>query len=189
MLLLVLSLHLVLHGMRTGEVCALTWNDIDLVNGIIEVKHNVYDKKKDDKGRWYLGTTKTETGNRKVYIAQTLLKALKNYKKKQLYYKELIGSDYHYYHLENVTNDYGKTVEYRIVENENNILNINSLNFVFTKYDGSYIGTDLTKYPFKIIHKELKIKNCRFYDLRGSYATKSLWERCKLKRSCRFIGT
>ena len=116
--------------MRTGEVCALTWNDIDLVNGIIEVKHNVYDKKKDDKGRWYLGTTKTETGNRKVYIAQTLLKALKNYKKKQLYYKELIGSDYHYYHLENVTNDYGKTVEYRIVENENNILNINSLNFV-----------------------------------------------------------
>ena len=57
--------------MRTGEVCALTWNDIDLVNGIIEVKHNVYDKKKDDKGRWYLGTTKTETGNRKVYIAQT----------------------------------------------------------------------------------------------------------------------
>ena len=33
-------------GMRTGEVCALTWNDIDLKNGIIHIKHNVYDKKK-----------------------------------------------------------------------------------------------------------------------------------------------
>lgn len=28
--------------------------------------------------------------------------------------------------------------------------------------------------PFKIIHNELGIKKCRFYDLRGSYATKIL---------------
>ena len=45
---------------------------------------------------------------------------------------------------------------------------------VFTKEDGKYNGTDITKYPFEIIHKELGIKNCRFYDLRGSYATKVL---------------
>ena len=36
-------------GMRTGEVCALSWNDIDLKEGIIYVKHNVYDKPKDEK--------------------------------------------------------------------------------------------------------------------------------------------
>ena len=34
--------------------------------------------------------------------------------------------------------------------------------------------TDIVKYPYKVIHTELGIKNCRFYDLRGSYATKSL---------------
>lgn len=45
---------------------------------------------------------------------------------------------------------------------------------VFTKYDGVYTGTDFIKYPFEIIHKELGVEQCRFYDLRGSYATKIL---------------
>lgn len=35
-------------GMRTGEVFALTWEDIDLENGTISIKHNVYDKPKDE---------------------------------------------------------------------------------------------------------------------------------------------
>ena len=86
MLLLVHFLHRVIHGLRTGEVCALTWNDIDLIDGIIKVNHNVYDKKKDEKGRWYLGSTKTVTGTREIYIGKTLLTALRNYKKKQDYY-------------------------------------------------------------------------------------------------------
>ena len=45
---------------------------------------------------------------------------------------------------------------------------------IFTKENGAYIGTDITRYPYKIIHNELGIKKCRFYDLRGSYATKIL---------------
>lgn len=161
-------------GMRTGETCALTWNDIDLVNGIINVKHNVYDKKKDTKGRWFLGSTKTVNGTRQVHISSTLLRALKNYKKKQSYLKGTYGCDYHYYHLEDVQNKYGKVIEHRIVENENKMLTINTLNFVFTRENGVYSGTDIIKYPYDIIHNELGITKCRFYDLRGSYATKSL---------------
>ena len=53
-------------------------------------------------------------------------------------------------------------------------MSVNNINLVFTRNNGQYIGTDLTKYPFKVIHNELKIKKCRFYDLRGSYATKIL---------------
>ncbi len=45
---------------------------------------------------------------------------------------------------------------------------------IFTKENGAYIGTDIIRYPYKIIHNELGIKKCRFYDLRGSYATKIL---------------
>mgnify|MGYP004465923115 CR=1 FL=1 len=52
-------------GMRTGEVFALTWDDIDLENGIISIKHNVYDKPKDEKGRWFIRTTKTFAGKKK----------------------------------------------------------------------------------------------------------------------------
>lgn len=175
-------------GMRTGEVFALTWNDIDLKNGIINVKHNVYDKPKDEKGRWYIGTTKTEKGKRQIHISSTLLTALKNYKKKQTYLKNTYGSDYHYYHLEDVKNKHGKVVEHRIVENEKNIVTIDTVNFVFTRENGIYSGTDITRYPFKIIHHELGIKKCRFYDLRGSYATKILKNGVEIRDVADILG-
>lgn len=161
-------------GMRTGEVFALTWDDIDLENRIIHIKHSVYDKQKDEKGRWYLGSTKTISGTRDVYISTTLLSALNNFKKKQEYLKKLYGKKYKYYHLEEVTNSYGKVVETRIVENKKGYKYNNNLDLVFVKDNGNYTGTDLIRYPFKIIRKELGISNCRFYDLRGSYATKIL---------------
>jgi hypothetical protein len=37
--------------MRTGEVFALTWNDIDFENKTIRVTKNVYYKRKNKKGR------------------------------------------------------------------------------------------------------------------------------------------
>ena len=175
-------------GMRTGEVFALTWDDIDLKNGIISIKHSLYDKPKDDKGRWYIGKTKTKTGTRQIHISQTLLTALKNYKKKQQYLKKLYNSDYIYYHLEDVKNEYGKVKEQRIVENEKGLLDINNVNLVFTKDNGSFKGTDILKYPFTIIHNELGIKKCRFYDLRGSYATKILRNGVEIKDVAEILG-
>ena len=157
-------------GMRTGEVFALTWEDIDLEKGIINIQHSVYDKPKDILGRWYLGTTKTENSKRKVNICNTLKQALSNYKKYHEQLKELYADDYKYYHLENVINEYGKIVDKRIVINKQNE---EKINLVFTREDGTYVGTDIIKYPYKIIKNELNI-DCRFYDLRGSYATKTL---------------
>ena len=157
-------------GMRTEEVFALTWEDIDLEKGIINIQHSVYDKPKDILERWYLGTTKTENSKRKVNICNTLKQALSNYKKYQQQLKELYADDYKYYHLEDVVNEYGKIVDKRIVINKQNE---EKTNLVFTREDGTYVGTDITKYPYKIIKNELNI-DCRFYDLRGSYATKTL---------------
>lgn len=79
--------------MRTGEVCGLTWDDIDFEKETINIQHNVYDKPKDGKGRWYIGTTKTETGTRKIHLSQTLKIALQNYKKKQDYLKRYMEED------------------------------------------------------------------------------------------------
>ena len=39
-------------GMRTGEVFALTWDDIDLENRIIKINKIVYAKDNEKKGRW-----------------------------------------------------------------------------------------------------------------------------------------
>ena len=59
---------------------------------------------------------------------------------------------------------------------------------VFTRKNGSYTGTDIIKYPFKIIHHELQIESCRFYDLRGSYATKCLRSGVEIKDVADILG-
>ena len=170
--------------MRTGEVFALTWNDIDLDNRTIKINKNVYAKDKEEKGRWYLGTTKTIGSQRDVYICDSLYNILLDYKKTQDSYKKQYCKNYKRYILEEVKNKYGKLVEYKIVENN---LRRNVVDMVFTRKDGTYSGTDIVKYPFKIIHHELGIK-CRFYDLRGSFATISLRNGCEIKDIAEVLG-
>ena len=174
--------------MRTGEVLALTWDDIDFESRKIIVNKTVYSKIKDDKGRWFLGSTKTEESCREVYINSTLLRALKNYKNKQKCYQKEYGKDYCYYHLESVENKYGKALEYRIIETKRKSKKFKKVELVFTKNNGRYVGTDLIRYPYKIIHHELGIKKCRFYDLRGSFATKTLRNGVEIKDVANVLG-
>lgn len=114
--------------------------------------------------------------------------ALNNFKLKQDKLKKLYGNKYHYYHIEEEKNAYGKVVEYRIVENDNTGNTYNNINLVFTIHDGTYKGTDIIKYPYSIIHNELGIKKCRFYDLRGSYATKILKNGVEIRDVADILG-
>jgi site-specific recombinase XerD len=102
--------------------------------------------------------------------------------------KKLYGNSYYTYHFENVKNKYGKVIEQRIVQNESNILQIRKADMVFTRQDGKYVGRNILNYPFKIIHKELGIKNCRFYDLRGSYATINLRNGIEIRDVADILG-
>lgn len=171
-------------GMRTGEVFALTWNDIDLENRVIKINKTSYAKNKEEKGRWYLGTTKTIGSQRDVYICDTLYNILLDYKNTQDNYKKQYAKKYKSYVLEEVKNKYGKLVEYKIIGSNSKH---NRVEMVFTRKDGTYSGTDIVKYPFKIIHHELGIK-CRFYDLRGSFATISLRNGCEIKDIAEVLG-
>jgi len=170
--------------MRTGEVFALTWDDIDLKNRIIKISKTAYAKDKEEKGRWYLGTTKTIGSQRDVYICDTLYNILLDYINTQDNYRKQYTKKYKRYVLEEVKNKYGKLVEYKIVESNSKH---NRVDMVFTRKDGTYSGTDIVKYPFKIIHHELGIK-CRFYDLRGSFATISLRNGCEIKDIAEVLG-
>lgn len=170
--------------MRTGEVFALTLNDIDLGNRIIKINKTVYAKDKEANGRWYLGTTKTIGSQREIYICDTLYSFLLKYKELQNNYKKEFGKDYKYYILEEVKNKYGKLVEYKIIKSNSKR---NRVEMVFTRKDGTYSGTDIVRYPFRIIHHELGIK-CRFYDLRGSFATISLRSGCEIKDIAEVLG-
>lgn len=171
-------------GMRTGEVFALTWNDIDFENKTIRVTKNAYYKRKNKKGRWYLGTTKTENSSRTIYMCDTLCNLLKKYKTEQENNKKEYKENYKYYNLEQIKNKHGKLIEYQIVESKKSK---NNTNMVFVKTNGTYSGADLIKYPFKIIHYELGIK-CRFYDLRGSFATTTLRSGVEIKDISKVLG-
>ena len=107
-----------------------------------------------------------------------------NYKNSQNNYKKQYGKNYKRYVLKEVKNKYGKLVEYKIVENNSKH---NKVEMVFTRKDGTYSGTDIIKYLFKIIHHELGIK-CRFYDLRGNFATISLRNGCEIKDIAEVLG-
>lgn len=85
-------------------------------------------------------------------------------------------------------NKHGKVIEYRIVETNKKSTKIYNFDLVFTKRDGTYIGTDIVKYPYKVIHDELGFENCRFYDLRGSFATKALRSGVEIKDVAEILG-
>ena len=95
---------------------------------------------------------------------------------------------YKTYHYENVVRKNGRVLEKRIIENTTNITHINNANMVFTRPNGKYVGRNILNYPFKIIHNELGIKNCRFYDLRGSYATINLRNGAEIRDVADILG-
>ena len=120
----------------------------------------------------------------RVYICDTLYSILHNYKDEQKKNRKEYGSNYKNYTIEKIRNRYSKLVDYAIIETKTKR---NRINMVFTRRDGTYSGTDVIKYPFKIIRNELGIK-ARFYDLRGSFATTSLRNGCEIKDIAEVLG-
>ena len=116
--------------MRTEEVFALTWDDIDLNKRIIKINKTVYAKDKEENGRWYLGTTKT-IGSREVYVCDILHSVLSHYKKLQIKYKKEYGKKYRRYTLKEIKNKYGKLVEYKVIESQSR-----NKNERYEKYEG-----------------------------------------------------
>ena len=78
-------------GMRSGEICALQWSDIDFENSIIHVQHNTV--KKD--GKIILRPLKTESSYRDIAVGETLLLHLKNWRKFQEKNIRIMKRNYH----------------------------------------------------------------------------------------------
>ena len=75
---ILISLH---TGLRIGEVCALTWDDVDLKNKIIKVRHTVARIKDDNEDSNFatqliLDTPKTKSSIRDIPISSVLLPCL-----------------------------------------------------------------------------------------------------------------
>lgn len=78
-------------GMRAGEVCALTWDCVDLKNKTIRVEKTLIGK---GKGIWELASPKTKSSYRTIAIGDTLVNILKKHKKSQIENKLRYGKYY-----------------------------------------------------------------------------------------------
>ena len=186
-------------GLRASEVFALTWDDIDFRNKTINVNKNILKKNQNGGTKkrhlsgnsttvWYFGTCKTETSYRTITIGDTLLNALKSYKKEQEENKINYGDTYMKHYKKSVINPYNNKTEIKIVNAYSEIdVALEEVDFVFVKKNGVYEGTDSCKYPFKVIHYELGIP-CRFHDFRDTHATKLIESGADIKSVSKRLG-
>ena len=69
-------------GLRIGELLALTWNDIDFEKSILSVTKTCHDGNENGKHIRIIDTPKTENSRRQIPLSKTLVKMLKDKKKK-----------------------------------------------------------------------------------------------------------
>lgn len=69
-------------GLRIGELLALTWNDIDFDKNILSVTKTCHDGNENSKRIRIIDTPKTENSRRQIPLSKTLVKMLKDMKKK-----------------------------------------------------------------------------------------------------------
>ena len=73
-------------GVRIGEICALTWNDIDLKNEIIYINKTIQRIYVDKKNTYIsIDAPKSKKSNRKIPISKKLLEILKEIKREHSY--------------------------------------------------------------------------------------------------------
>lgn len=88
---ILISLH---TGLRCGEVCALSWDDVDLANKIIHVRHTISRVRKSSTGTstiLIVDSPKTEASMRDIPISSTLLPFL--IKRKEMSNSNFVISD------------------------------------------------------------------------------------------------
>jgi integrase len=186
-------------GLRVSEIFGLTWDDIDFENKRLTVNKNILKKNQrgGTKGNhisgnsttvWYFGTCKTQTSYRTIPIGETLLNALKEYKKEQEENKKNYGDTYMKHYKKSVINPYNNKQEIKILNAYAELqIPLDEVDFVFVKKNGVYEGTDSCKYPFKVIHYELGIP-CRFHDFRDTHATKLIESGADIKAVSKRLG-
>lgn len=69
-------------GLRIGELLALTWNDIDFEKSILSVTKTCHDGNENGEHIRIIDTPKTENSRRQIPLSKTLVKMLKDMKKK-----------------------------------------------------------------------------------------------------------
>ena len=171
-------------GLRIGEVFALTWDDIDLDEGTLEVNKQTYKRnygvdvrqvmkqknKKEEKSAWYFGDPKTVSSNRKIKIGDTLIRELREFRTMQLENQLMYGEYYTQIYTKEEKDEKGNTI-HRLIEVEKSVpVSLPRANLVMRRENGQYVSKDSFKYASRVIHYDLGI-TFNFHSLRHTHAT------------------
>lgn len=187
-------------GMRTSEVFGLTWDCVDFENKTITINKNIIRKNKyglpkrykATKGHsievWSYGTCKNPQSQRTISIGDTLVKALKEFKRLQEENRKYYGDNYLKHYEKRVISEYTQRPEIKIVDAKAELdIDLPEAKLVFVSPNGFFRGTESTRYAFKVINYELGIP-CRFHDFRDTHATRLIEQGADIKAVSKRLG-
>lgn len=185
---LALPIELAYHtGMRAGEVCGLTWDDIDFNEQTITVRRSMYYD--NDTKCWELKKPKSGK-SRMIDIGDHLTSVLKQARKDTLQKRLSLGGYYHTHYYQNIMDNdrphcqvitelgcdivslSSRSSKGKFIEDADRKQPLTPLSFVCCKTDGELLTTQTLKYLNKLVQKELPhIEHFHFHCLRHSYAS------------------
>ena len=187
-------------GMRTSEVFGLTWDCVDFENKTITINKNIIRKNKfglpkrykSTKGHsievWSYGTCKNPQSQRTISIGDTLVEALKEFKRLQEENRKYYGDNYLKHYEKRVISEYTQRPEIKIVDAKAELdIDLPEAKLVFVSPNGFFRGTESTRYAFKVINYELGIP-CRFHDFRDTHATRLIEQGADIKAVSKRLG-
>lgn len=164
-------------GLRISEALALTWEDIDFKNKIINVNkqvisrnYNLDIRSKDNQKSWCFSSTKTETSTRKINFGKTLYDALIKEKEKQKQNEEKYGKYYTTYVKMTDTDEKGNELIRLIPAQKSLNSTLPRVNLVNVSENGSYTSSESFKYCTRVVRTQLKIA-FDYHSLRHTHAT------------------
>ena len=187
-------------GMRVSEVYGLTWDCVDFENKTLTINKNVIKRNQlgapkrkcitngHSVGTWYYGDCKNPQSRRTIAIGDTLVNALKVFKKEQEENRKHYGDSYLCYYEKRVLNEITNREEIKLLEAKAELgVPLPEANLVFVKENGLFLGTETPRYAFKVIHYELGI-NSRFHDFRDTHATRLIESGADIKAVSKRLG-
>lgn len=80
----------VLTGIRRGELLALTWDDVDLIDGVLTINKS-YSRQENG---FAVGPTKSDSSGRLIRLSSSVVESLISHKARQLEARAQVGEDY-----------------------------------------------------------------------------------------------
>lgn len=68
-------------GLRCGELIGLTWDDVDMVNKVVSINHQLIYKNYGDGYKFHISHPKTNAGNRDIPMTEAVLEAFREQEK------------------------------------------------------------------------------------------------------------